>query len=412
MQTPETHRYQMLKRILTTTSLYVVAGLFLACVDLPRVFAQETANTEEASARKFDEYGRVGGCDHTARLDNFAIQLQSAPTSEGYVIYYGPEDNGSGARKVVLEIIQDYLVNSRGLLPNRIKTVYGGRNNVLTEPKIELWIAPQTAPPPEPQTYKTNIEAFKGLFAEHEAWDEVPITSRWGEEGTGPPVGNVTEAAFADMLRQQGQAMPYIVGYNGPDAVPGAWRRVAQREIEDLKRHGVEPGRFKIIYGGDSKNTKVQLWILPADAQPPVKDAGPELPSQRILEIGTFGDYELGDAEDQRAVLNRLVEVLRESPTLRACLIFRFAIVAPEEETSEADETSVSSVTPFETEAPAPNDIPEVQPADLAILIEKWRSELAGKHKIGEDRFIVLFATAREYEGNGLEVWSSRPTAS
>lgn len=412
MQTPETHRYQMLKRILTTTSLYVVAGLFLACVDLPRVFAQETANTEEASARKFDEYGRVGGCDHTARLDNFAIQLQSAPTSEGYVIYYGPEDNGSGARKVVLEIIQDYLVNSRGLLPNRIKTVYGGRNNVLTEPKIELWIAPQTAPPPEPQTYKTNIETFKGLFAEHEAWDEVPITSRWGEEGTGPPVGNVTEAAFADMLRQQGQAMPYIVGYNGPDAVPGAWRRVAQREIEDLKRHGVEPGRFKIIYGGDSKNTKVQLWILPADAQPPVKDAGPELPSQRILEIGTFGDYELGDAEDQRAVLNRLVEVLRESPTLRACLIFRFAIVAPEEETSEADETSVSSVTPFETEAPAPNDIPEVQPADLAILIEKWRSELAGKHKIGEDRFIVLFATAREYEGNGLEVWSSRPTAS
>src|SRR3712207_9278478 len=68
---------------------------------------EERARAESASyaatpgrplvARKIDEFGRVGGCDHSARLDNFAIELQNAPGSVGHVIAYGVGGESSGA---------------------------------------------------------------------------------------------------------------------------------------------------------------------------------------------------------------------------------------------------------------------------------------------------------------------------
>jgi len=36
------------------------------------------------SARSFDEYGNIKFNDEKARLDNFAVQLQNAPGSQGY----------------------------------------------------------------------------------------------------------------------------------------------------------------------------------------------------------------------------------------------------------------------------------------------------------------------------------------
>ena len=43
-----------------------------------------------------------------------------------------------------------------------------------------------------------------------------------------------------------------------------------------------------------------------------------------------------------------------------------------------------------------PDEVVEPERADLLKLVEKWKSELADKHKIAPDRFIVLFATPRE----------------
>jgi hypothetical protein len=47
----------------------------------------------------------------------------------------------------------------------------------------------------------------------------------------------------------------------------------------------------------------------------------------------------------------------------------------------------------------------EIQPPDLTKLVESWRVELASTHKVNEDRFIVMFASAREYESDLLELW-------
>ena len=92
--------------------------------------------------RKFDEYGNIRFNDEKARLDNFAIQLQNEPTSQGYIIGYGSCDAEGLTRA---NRAKDYLVNTRGIDAGRLMTVDGG---CLPELLVQLWIAPQGSTPP------------------------------------------------------------------------------------------------------------------------------------------------------------------------------------------------------------------------------------------------------------------------
>src|SRR5215510_6655767 len=119
-----------------------------------------SAQTHKGPPRaiRFDEFGRVGHCDLGARLDNFAIQLQNTPSARGAIVVYGPDGEGPRTGRQVSAMLKDYLVNARGLAPDRIETVYGGRNSDLRESKVELWVVPQGARLPKPQKHETNIE--------------------------------------------------------------------------------------------------------------------------------------------------------------------------------------------------------------------------------------------------------------
>src|SRR5687768_14146482 len=55
-----------------------------------RTVAQTDAKVV-ATPTAFDEYGNLRECDHKARLDNFAIQLEQTPGSTAYVIVYSPQ---------------------------------------------------------------------------------------------------------------------------------------------------------------------------------------------------------------------------------------------------------------------------------------------------------------------------------
>jgi hypothetical protein len=124
-----------------------------------------------ARPRKIDEFGRVGGCDHSARLDNFAIELMNDPGAVGYIITYGPAGTGNGTAFYRAEVSENYLTNSRGLEPGRVRTVNGGRYKARDESFTELWIAPPGAAPPDPyaeeeasegeQTEEGNSEGAK-----------------------------------------------------------------------------------------------------------------------------------------------------------------------------------------------------------------------------------------------------------
>jgi hypothetical protein len=369
--------------------------------------AQKAALHTPKSATKFDEYGQISADDHSARLDNFAIQLEKQPTSTACVVVFGPYGEGFSPSQANLDRIRDYLVNSRGIEDSRIKTLYGGRNTDLAQPKIELWLVPRGAALPKPKKNETDIETFKGKFSDEVAWDDVTIPGV-DECGCGPPIMPVTEASFADVLNHQKTAAAYLVAYNGKDAAPGAWRRVAQAEVEALKSYTVDENRVKIIFGGIAKETRLQLWVLPADAPPPVKDAGPEKAPAKAIEVGTFSDYELGEPKNEQAALSRLVEMLKQFPELRLCLIVTIGTWTDEVEIEGAQ--ALPEPTPAHDAEPAdPDPSLEISPADIPVLVEKWKTELAKTHKIIEGRVVILFTTSSDFTNQQLSAWVVPP---
>ena len=46
------------------------------------------AQTSDATARKFDEFGDIQAYDLIARLDNVAVVLSSQPSSKAFLIVY------------------------------------------------------------------------------------------------------------------------------------------------------------------------------------------------------------------------------------------------------------------------------------------------------------------------------------
>jgi hypothetical protein len=108
----------------------------------------ETAIQIIPKSRKFDEYYDIARNDEKARLDNYAIQLQSEPGSQGYIIVYSSRRARANEAQARATRISDYLVNSRGIDSSRFTvTVAGQREDWL----FELWIVPAGATPPTPQ---------------------------------------------------------------------------------------------------------------------------------------------------------------------------------------------------------------------------------------------------------------------
>jgi hypothetical protein len=97
------------------------------------------------TSRKFDEYGNISRDDEKARLDNFAIQLQQEPDSQGYIIIYAGRRTRPGDVQKRLDRARDYLTTLRGIDARRIVTLDGGTREDLT---VELWLVPTGAAPP------------------------------------------------------------------------------------------------------------------------------------------------------------------------------------------------------------------------------------------------------------------------
>jgi len=97
-------------------------------------------------ASKFDEYGNIRFNDEKARLDNYAIQLQNNPGSQGTIIVYG---SCAGEAQQRGDRAKDYLVNTRGIEAGRITVVDGGCRADLT---VQLWVVPQGAAAPTVDT--------------------------------------------------------------------------------------------------------------------------------------------------------------------------------------------------------------------------------------------------------------------
>ncbi|MEO6392549.1 MAG: hypothetical protein ABIP75_11900 [Pyrinomonadaceae bacterium] len=338
-------------------------------------------------ATPFDSFGRVGLEEASARLDNFAIAVDSLPDSIGYVVGYGPEGTGSGSGRHMLGVIVDYLSKTRGLDPSRIVTRYAGRYRTPTELFAESWILAPGDPLPTPKRYDPKISDLRGMMVEYRGYEN------YDDCGCGPNLGNLRLATFSDHLREQPGAVGYVVAYRAPDSAPGIWRRLAKRDAAEIVGEGIAADRVKIIFGGTNKATKedddfgqarLQLWILPAGEPPPVKEAKNEKPPKEATQIGSYSAYQLSEPADERSIFEGFADVLRADARLNVCLIVRPKLGSDDPDSSPLGE-------------------PEIE---LGKLADKWKSQLLSKFGIKDDRFTILLAPSTETVlNNTIEVW-------
>src|SRR4030095_14313235 len=143
-------RYHLtyLPRLLLTTVLVLV----LLLTGTRTTPAQQFAPL----ARRFDEFGDVQYSDLIARLDNFAVSLQSQPETLGFIVVYRTRRDLAGLSHSLAFVSQDYIVMTRGLQKERLITVDGGVAGCLTQ---ELWIVPRgKTPTPRSDAYGTTFQ--------------------------------------------------------------------------------------------------------------------------------------------------------------------------------------------------------------------------------------------------------------
>lgn len=117
----------------------------------------ESAVNEAQGARIFDRFGAISSNNEKARLDNFAIELQSDPSITGYIIVYGRRTRPGEAKKRA-DRIKQYLWYSRGLGENRLESL---DHCFRTRLEVELWIVPQRARAPVPCPVRAKVPTKK-----------------------------------------------------------------------------------------------------------------------------------------------------------------------------------------------------------------------------------------------------------
>lgn len=364
-------------------SMKPVSRIALLSLALIIVTTPALAQERHDAAILFDEFGAVGGCDGSARLDNYFVELSRDPNNRGYVVGYGPEGEGSGTGKYVVQETKRYMVDVRGLDANRIEFVYGGRAADPKSIRTELYVVPPGAATPNVNRHPTRLPLVNGKYTDYQGYEG------WGD-GTGPPeYGNVTFAGFADLMKNQPDSVAYIVAYSYAIATPGAWRRIARRDAEDLAGRGLSADRLNIVYGGhrrssddESSTAYLELWLVPKGSPAPVKPADPEASPREAVLLGTHYQFELAEPGSERAIVRSFTDFLFEDPRMNACLILH---------------PHVGGDEPDSGVAATPN-------VDLAALVQRWKVELRAKHGIAENRITVMVAPS-EFAGGSIDVW-------
>ena len=82
-----------------------------------------------------------------ATLDGYSNQLLNESNSTGYIIIYGARHGRRGEAEKRMKCMKSYLIERRGIHPDRIKVSHGGYRE---RSMMELWIVPHGGKAPTP----------------------------------------------------------------------------------------------------------------------------------------------------------------------------------------------------------------------------------------------------------------------
>ncbi|HEV2860665.1 MAG TPA: hypothetical protein VGX48_06655 [Pyrinomonadaceae bacterium] len=364
------------------------------------VSAQESGGGVAAVAQKYDEFGQLRGCDASARIDSFAIELQGAPTLKGYIVARDARDRRPGAAHAWGDRLLHYLTRSRGIEESRLALVDAAAVSG-DDFKMELWLVPGGGGPPRVKPPgKDSARTFAGKYAEVMVFNETAFFDADGVDATAFNEGDLFRA-YASVLKKQADSQGYLVVYSPPGAAPGYWQRAGTRERQKLLGGDLTADRLTIINGGavavrkkaaegeEEEQTygRVELWIGEKDS-PPVRHVEEEAaPLAEAVMLAT-NNFFFPDEDDAAAwMLNNLAAALR----------------------ADKDRKNVGCIVVYpgdgSTVAIGEGGREELPP-DVFKLAEGWKAELLKKHGFEPHRVVILSGPPEDGAGGRLEVWA------
>jgi hypothetical protein len=380
-----------------------------AAVEAQESLLEAPASSARTVSEKIDEYGDLRWCDLSARLDNLAIKLQNEPGLTGFVVGYDSVKGRVRPAGRRFKIVRYYLVEQRGIAAERLVFVAAGTKPD-GEELTELWVVPEGAVPPvSPAPVEDADERFSGKLDSYLTDD-----SFYGfVSELGPSETDIEFSDFAEKLKAHPDSKGYLVIRAAKRSVPGAWRRIARRDEDTLrKNYHVEAGRLQSIDGGysDGEDAVVELWILPKDAPAPA-GLSEKLESRPVeaFELDSLTYDGQPDEDQERWSLDSLVAQLKDDPQARAVIIIRpFEPQPPSLESEEGggapSQSDAKASAEVEAEA-AEAEGDENSVVNPQTLAERWRQTLVEKYGIEFHRIHVMFGRPQHYVGAQLLTW-------
>lgn len=300
-------------------SLILPKGLLVASVCLLLIAAHarqaraqegpsaDSSNPEANTTRKVDEYGKIGHCDETARLDNFAIELQNEPASKGYLVIYPGKNDMPSWTEGILKRAASYLVESRGLLPERVKVINGGYREERT---TELWFVPENGAAPEP----SNAINYKLDRTKAYQWDEDSFNIEFNPDDlevleTEAEGEAVAGEAAAEASTNEAEATP-----EAESEQEAEWKKEAEKYELLVVGHGLIESEPEEEEAGAAKAEAGVVSAEEADGEDSAVEGPEEPPMVGETKISLWWNVEPLAAE------------LKAAPDARLCLIFYWGL--------------------------------------------------------------------------------------
>lgn len=210
--------------------------LFLILIVMSSLAFSQTA--EKPEALMADEFGKVPNGHFRSVLDNFFVELQNNPDSQGLIINYGAKRELAARERLIKNHI-----SFRKFPDSRISFINGGHSNQI---KTQFWRVPQGAENPKPEPTAFIFDEFAAVT---NANLKVKIENFYKELDKNP--------AFQD----------YIVNY-GPNREVARRERLIRNSI-DFRRTDDPASRIVFINGGKAGKLKTVIWLVPEGAEPP-----------------------------------------------------------------------------------------------------------------------------------------------
>jgi len=230
--------------------------LVLFSLSLGTAFAQPI----NVQAQKVAEFGNIGADNESAHLDLLVNSLNESPNARGGVIGYSQQHFPPGAFLRRLYGYRHYLVNSRGIDPNRLLIVKGGNRDRIT---TELWLVPEgiSVPTPSSEFTFSVTEALRFDTAYPDCLSEVSITLEEFDDHL---------RFYAEALRANPNARSRIIVYPGQRSSLRRATEMAQNTRRLLIRQ-YQISAERIMAQARSRRrecSEIELWVVPAGTFP------------------------------------------------------------------------------------------------------------------------------------------------